>query len=294
MTRLPAAQDTSFLYRFMINGYNCSFGYMLERTVRAFNWPHFWEVNHEEKTVTLLGGSLEERDEQVHVTLVSERNRGTFKLLGRWTGELFAVYGPGKELIVNIERCAAPLFGTTTYGVQLIAYQEGVPGMSLWIARRSKTKRTYPGMLDSTVGGSMPTGETPLECLVREAGEEASFSEDLVRANAKACGTVSYICKTDERGGGELGLICPEVQFTYEMKLPDDVIPKPGDGEAESIELFGIKEIQDALRKGAFTPANGCIVIDFFIRHGVITFENEKDYIEITSRLHRSLGFPVA
>ena len=71
-------------------------------------------------------------------------------------------------------------------------------------------------MLDSTVGG----GETPFQCLVREAAEEASFAEMIIRDGAKACGTVSYVCRTDERSGGELRLLTPEVQFVYEVELP--------------------------------------------------------------------------
>ncbi|KAI9771569.1 MAG: hypothetical protein M1839_002762 [Geoglossum umbratile] len=292
--QFQTGRNSSHLYRFLVSRYDRPFGYLLENTVRTFTWPEFWEINDEEKTVKLLGRSLEERNVRMRITLTSEREKGSFRLLRGWTGEEFAVYGPNKELVVSIEKTAAPLFGITTYGVQLLAYREDADGMRIWIARRAKTKRTFPGMLDSTVGGSMPTGETPFQCLIRESAEEALLPEDLVRANAKACGTVNYVCVTDERGGGELGLICPEVQFTYEMVLPKDVIPTPGDGEAETIELFSIEEVQAALRGGEFTPANGCIIIDFFIRHGIITFENERDYIEIASRIHRCLEFPTA
>jgi 8-oxo-dGTP pyrophosphatase MutT (NUDIX family) len=231
----------------------------------------------------------------MHETLIAERERKSFKLLNGWANEIFAVYGPEKELILSIERVAAPLFGIVTYGVQLLAYQQPSEGVyKIWIARRAKTKRTYPSMLDSTVGGSLPTGEKPFECLIRESIEEASFPEELVRAHAKACGTVNYVCLTDHRAGGEVGLMCPEVQFTYEIQLPEDITPVPGDGEAESIILFTIDELKSALAKGDFTPANGCIVLDFFVRHGIITYENEKDYIDIASRLHRVLEFPTA
>ena len=195
-------QDSSLVYRFLVRGFDCPFGYLLEGTVTAFSWPNYWEVNHQDKTAKLLGRSLEERNEQIHETLVAEREKGTFKLLKGWAGEVFAVYGPSKELVVSIERVAAPLFGIITYGVQMLAYQENLEGISIWIARRAKTKRTYPSMLDSTVGGSLPTGETPFECVVRESGEEASFSEGLVRGCAKACGTVNYVCRTDERRRG--------------------------------------------------------------------------------------------
>lgn len=34
------------------------------------------------------------------------------------------------------------------------------------------------------------------------------------------------------------------------------------------------------------------VLIDFFIRHGLLTPENEPDYIEIMARLHRRFEFP--
>lgn len=34
------------------------------------------------------------------------------------------------------------------------------------------------------------------------------------------------------------------------------------------------------------------VLIDFFIRHGILTPENEPDYIEIVARLHRRFEFP--
>jgi hypothetical protein len=76
------------------------------------------------------------------------------------------------------------LFGIVTYGVQLLAYQDNADGPSIWVARRAKTKRTFPSMLDSTVGGSLPTGEQPFECPVHEAEEEEM--DDVERHNESA------------------------------------------------------------------------------------------------------------
>ncbi|KAK7740362.1 hypothetical protein SLS63_001565 [Diaporthe eres] len=189
------------------------------------------------------------------------------------------------DVVLSIERIAAPLFGV------LLAYTEKDKGSCVWIARRAQTKRTFPGMLDSTVGGSLTTGETPFECLVREANEEASFDTALTKSMATAVGAISYLCLTDERSKGEKGLLCPEIQFTYEMKIPADLVPVPGDGEAEGFALMSIDQLKEALANGEFAPANGEVVLDFFIRHGILTFENEPNYTTIVSRLHRSLSF---
>lgn len=34
------------------------------------------------------------------------------------------------------------------------------------------------------------------------------------------------------------------------------------------------------------------VLLSFFVRRGILTPENEPDYIEIVSRLHRRLEFP--
>lgn len=71
-------------------------------------------------------------------------------------------------------------------------------------------------------------------------------------------------------------------------------IPAPHDMEASNISLYTVEDIKKALANGEFTPANACFFLDFFIRHGVITFENEENYTKIVSRLHRPLGIQTA
>lgn len=278
-----------------MDGYDATFGYMLKSIVAAFSWSDDWTVSDEHKTVTLHGRCLEERNDRMKATLLAERERNTFLMLRKWTGENFAVYGPDREIVLSMERNATPLFGVITYGIQLLACQKVESQYSIWISRRAQTKSTFPGLLDSTVGGSLPTGETPHECLLREADEEASLPPSLTGDLATNCGVLNYVNITDERGGGEIGLVRPEVQYLYEMQLPSDVTPIPGDtNEVESFRLMMVDEIKEKLAAGEFTPANGCVVLDFFIRHGILTPENEKHYIEIVSRLRRRHVFPTA
>jgi len=221
------------------------------------------------------------------------RETGHFKVLDKWRNELYAVYGRGRELLFNVERCASPLLGVVTYGVHLVAYVRDEEGeLKMWIPRRAKTKQTYGGMLDNAVAGGIAAGEGPLESMVRECEEEASLPEALVRERAKACGTVTYFYVRDERAGGETRLLQPECQYIYDLELPADVIPKPGDDEVEEFYLWGVDEVKAAMARGEFKPNCAVVTLDFFIRHGILTAENEKDYIEIVSRLHRRLEFP--
>ncbi|OBT61224.1 hypothetical protein VE03_08706 [Pseudogymnoascus sp. 23342-1-I1] len=125
----------------------------------------------------------------------------------------------------------------------MLTYQDNADGPSIRIARRAKTKKTFPGMLDSTVGDSLPTGELLFECLVCGSEEEASLEPEFTRGNAVSCGIINhinYLYFTDERSRGEIGSVSPEVQFIYEMKAPDNLIPIPGDNEAGEFRLTNI------------------------------------------------------
>lgn len=134
---------------------------------------------------------------------------------------------------------SSPLFGINSYGVHLTAYVKDGDQMKIWVPRRAAEKQTYGGMLDNTVAGGISVGETPMECLVREADEEASFPADLIRGHAKPVGTVSYFMIRDKRAGGEEGLMQPECQFVYDLEVDKSVIPKPNDDEvSKSAERF--------------------------------------------------------
>ena len=87
-------------------------------------------------------------------------------------------------------------------------------------------------------------------------------------------------------------MIQPECEHVYDLELPADMIPKPNDLEVEKFYLWTVEEVQEALGKGEFKPNCALLMLDFFIRHGILTRENEKDYAEIKRRLHRELEFP--
>ena len=203
-------------------------------------------------------------------------------------------HGSDNKLLFEIERSAAPLFGIVTYGVHMTGFVRSSDDQSIkiWVPRRAKEKQTYGGMLDNTVAGGISSGESPFTSLVREAAEEASMPEELVRQKAKPCGTVSYFSIRDKRAGGETGLLQPEIQYVYDVELPHDFIPKPSDGEVQDFDLWDINKIKIAMAAGEFKPNCALVMLDFFVRHGILTPENEKDYLKIVPRLHRRLEFP--
>ncbi|KAJ5042477.1 uncharacterized protein L3040_005021 [Drepanopeziza brunnea f. sp. 'multigermtubi'] len=254
------------------------------------------EVSRTRRTILAFTQASEaQRSAAIAATCSHWRTHKTFAVLEGWRDELYPVYDPGNELLFSVERSASCLFGVVTYGVHMTAYTRDMDasfGIKIWVPRRASTKQTYPGMLDNTVAGGMATGEQPLECVVREAQEEASLPEGLVRENVKAQGTVTYCYVRDERAGGETGLVQPECQYVFDLELPKETLCKPNDDEVEGFGLWSVEEVQVALGRGEFKPNCAVVMLDFFVRWGVLTKENEKDYEEIVRRLHRKLEFP--
>ncbi|KAF7872662.1 uncharacterized protein EAF02_008733 [Botrytis sinoallii] len=252
-------------------------------------------VNQSQRTISLFTQATEpERSAAVAATCEYWRTNKTFEVLSGWRDELYPVYGPGNEVLWSIERSASVLFGILGYGIHMMAYvrcPEVKYGMKLWVPRRSATKQTYPSMLDNTVAGGMSTGEDKFEALVRECMEEASFPEDVVRKNAKAHGALTYFHVRGATAGGETGLMQPECEYIYDLELPADVIPKPNDSEVEQFYLWTVEEVQEHMKLGEFKPNCGIVLLDFFIRYGIFTRENESDFDEIKSRIHRKLPF---
>lgn len=259
-------------------------------------WGKNWVVDHDKKRLFpyvegLSPANFSEQSKVIDETLRTAKGKGAFKVLEKWRNELYTIHGP--DQLITMERSGSPLFGIVTYGVHMTAYVNTQDGMKIWVPKRASGK-TYGGLLDNTVAGGIAAGEKPFECIVREAAEEASFPEELIRSAAKPCGTISYFSFRDKQAGGETDLLQPEVQFVYDMEVGEDVVPTPSDDEVDDFRLWTVGEVQDALSKGLFKPNCALYLLDFFIRHGILTLENERNYVEIVSRLHRKLPFPTA
>lgn len=253
------------------------------------------KVDAEKKTVRLFDRPSEpECTEAARVLVDHWRAEEAFPVLAGWRDELVPCFGRRGQLLFSIERVAAGVFGLTYYGVHMTAYTRSSDssfGMKIWVPKRASGKSTYPGMLDNTVAGGLTTDEIPFECVVRESEEEASLPEELCRRSIKLVGDVTYVYITDERSG-EAGLIYPERQWTYDLELPADVIPEPKDGEAEHFALRTVQEVQRDMAAGLFKPNCAVVLVDFFLRHGILTPDNEPRFDELKRRVRRRMPFP--
>ena len=272
-------------------------GYLIDSIVDRMPWTsHFRLVRSPRKEVHLLQPPGEDPgaactsaiDEQIDLA----RDQGVFPRLGKKRHELFPIMGA--RVPVSMDRSAVSVFGITAQGAHMTVYTRTPEGLKFWIPRRNANKSTWPGMLDQAVAGGIATGESPLECIVREAEEEAALDPSFVRSNIVGAGTVSWFHVSDEKAGGELGLMNPGVLYVYDLEVGEDVTFKPVDDDIQSFELFGVEQVKQAMRSGQFKPSCATVMIDFFVRHGLITPENEPEYIEIVARLHRRLPFRTA
>ncbi|EJD51860.1 hypothetical protein AURDEDRAFT_56343 [Auricularia subglabra TFB-10046 SS5] len=255
---------------------------------RAFDFEH----HHEPATgVRAVGFSVSASTPETRSAVMHEvghrwRDAGRFAdvIGGRlWRDELYAVYAspfrhePGP--VFAMERVTCALFGVVTFGVHLNVYTHD---NRVWVPRRAKTKQTWPGYLDNTVAGGIPAGMTPFESILKEAMEEASLPEDFVRQHIKSVGAITYFFQTPK------GWLQPEVQYVYDLCLSEgtDVVPKPHDDEVESFELCTIDDVKEKMHARLFKPNCALVLLDFLIRHGLLTAENEPNLLEITTRLH--------
>ncbi|GAP85120.1 putative thiamine pyrophosphokinase [Rosellinia necatrix] len=291
-------------------------GYILPSVAAAMPWTDKFRVDHAKQTISIpyvsdaaagaAATSTYETDALAE-QLSLARARDSIPILRKWRAEAYRVLGLADGREVLIARAGSAVFGVHTVGVHMLGFQR-IPSSSpssssssspsselrLWIARRSHTKQTFPGMLDNTVGGGLTAEDTgALACLVREAAEEASLPAAWVRARARPVGSVSYFSVRDERAGGpdEVGLLQPATQVLYDLEMPGGVVPRPRDGEVAEFLLWTPDQTMRALRAGRFKLNSAVAWIDFLVRHGCIAPQDEPDYLELVARLHRRICF---
>ena len=179
----------------------------------------------------------------------------------------------------RLDRALVPLFGVRAYGVHVNGFIRRADDFHLWIGRRSASYTVEPGKLDNIVAGGQPAALSIMDNLVKECSEEANMSADLA-LRAQSAGTVSY-CFESETG---LKLDTP---FCYDLEVPDDFLPMNQDGEIEDFRLMLLKEALALIEEGNSFKFNvSLVILDFAVRHGVLTPDNEPDYEAILAGLH--------
>lgn len=168
-----------------------------------------------------------------------------------WRNESLDVIGEGQHLGV-FERAAMRPFGFLTRAVHLNAWSSDG---CMWVAKRSSTKFTNPGLWDTLVGGLVSAGETFDTCLLRESMEEAGLAPEHLTLRSP----LRLILRMHRRlpEGYQV-----EDILVSDCVLPESVVPRNQDGEVSEIKLVNQTELLQMLNAGLFTHEAELSILD--------------------------------
>ncbi|MBX9748579.1 MAG: DUF4743 domain-containing protein [Roseococcus sp.] len=183
---------------------------------------------------------------------------------GRVRGELFDIRATAEGPVLGtLDRGMVPQFGVIGQGVHLNGLVRRSDGLHVWVGIRARNKAVAPGELDNLVAGGIPAGLDAEQCLLKEAGEEASLAPELA-ALARRTGRISYILSSDEG-------LRRDVLHVFDLELPESFTPAPHDDEVERFELWPAPRLLAALRETESIKFNvNLVLIDLFLREGLI------------------------
>ncbi|WP_109479288.1 DUF4743 domain-containing protein [Paraburkholderia sp. C35] len=220
-------------------------------------WPDVFEIDAERVTLAPLYNTVDLRSAALGSVI------GALAAEGRipgWRDETYAIRNAfDAPPLAYIERAASRFFGTMTYAVHLngvVEYADSAP--QLWIARRSDTKATDPGMLDNVVAGGIGWGFSLAETIVKECWEESGIPEEI--ASRAVAGRTAHVLQSLPEGTQA------EQIFIYDLALPEDFAPRNQDGEVGEHRLARIEDVAQAIEEGAMTVDASLATLDCLLR----------------------------
>nr|WP_027287510.1 DUF4743 domain-containing protein [Rhodovibrio salinarum] len=220
---------------------------------------------------------VDTRSEAVHAVLVQLADRGdvrkprgeTYGISESWTA-------PTR---LRLDRGLVPMFGAKSYGVHVNGFVRSDDGLKIWVGRRAPDKRVAPNKLDNMVAGGLAHGYSARQTVVKEAAEEADVPAALAE-QARPVGALTYVT---ELGQG----LRDDTLFAFDLELPADFVPRNTDGELTGFELWPVEEVIARVRDTDDFKFNVApVLIDFFLRHGLLDPDVEPDYLPIVQQLH--------
>lgn len=194
-------------------------------------------------------------------------------------GELYAAKTSwAAPEVFRLDRSLVPGFGVRAYGVHLNGFVRTSQGLSLWVGHRALDRTVEPGKVDNMVAGGQPAGLSLIDNVIKECGEEAGIPPALA-ARAQPVGAIRYAFTT--RSG-----LRNDTMFCFDLEVPADVTPVSVDGEVSSFTLMPVEDVLALVRETETVKFNvNLVIIDFAIRHGILTADTEPDYEAIVTNL---------
>ena len=241
-------------------------------------WPEVFTVGEDEVRLRDELDNFDARSRAVARVVDTLRAEG---VVARHHGEPYRVAATfSSPILLTLDRASVAYFGVRAYGQHLNGFVRDGDDLLMWLGRRSRSKPSYPGMLDQLVAGGLPHGISLQDNLAKECWEEAAIPADLA-SQAVPVGTVSYCRETD--AGLKADLL-----FNYDLELPAEFVPRANDGEMEEFLLLPLAEVAELVARGSeFKDNCSLVVIDFLIRHGVLRPEH-PEYTALCQGLHQS------
>lgn len=223
------------------------------------------------------GQSMAERTDALQSILTRLIKLG---LVRKARNEMYSVAATLRDAPVALaDRALVPALGFQACGVHCNGFVRDGKNIKLWVAKRSMDSTTDPGKFDHIIAGGQPHGYTVTENLAKEAGEEAGVPSELA-ATATPVGTITY----------NLGMpagIRRDTLFVFDLELPASFTPKNTDGEVIDFRLMDARDVLENIKsKDDFKFNVNLVLIDFFIRHGMI-LPDAHGYAELVLGLHQ-------
>ena len=294
LTKDPAAYKNyiASYYYFLIKGHDTPFGYIHKNLIAQMPWFYSYKIDHSKRHFTLLvphASDVKDRSELMNYTLRmwGELDEApSFNYWGDGSKE-FPLMSSTGEHVLDMDGSGVDVFGVIRSSVHLIGWVRTAEGVKILVPRRALTKKSFAGMLDSTVGGRLVTGEKPVDGMIRKCEEEMGIGPEYTRANVKACGVNSFQMAV---GDTKLEEACQcQVQYLFEMEIRQDAAPRVNSGDVGEMHLLSVDELRKVMADGEVKSTSNMVYLEFLIRHGYVNSENEPDLVEICSRLHRRL-----
>ena len=134
--------------------------------------------------------------------------------------------------------------------------------------------------------GGAGNADVPTPHLDRLAGRgtvfESHFTPFPKCVPARCSMHTGRYCHTDGRG------LKRDILYCYDLALPADFDPVCADGEVESFELLPIESVLDLIATtDRFKYNCNLVIVDFAIRHGVLTGDNTPEYAALCARANQ-------